>query len=497
MSRTDGRASGVLMHISSLPGGSGIGTLGRAAREFVDALSAAGQSYWQILPVNPTGFGDSPYQSFSTAAGNPYFIDLDLLADDGLLPREFASGGWGDDPRSVDYGLLFRRRNEVFREVQERFVRSVPGGFADFCAENADWLDDYALFMAIKDSLGGIPLCGWAEPLRRRDGDALAEVAEREREGVERHKMLQFLFFRQWKSLREYANSRGISIIGDIPIYVSADSVDVWTSPEQFLLDENLAPTVVAGCPPDAFSPKGQLWGNPVYDWERQAADGFSWWRSRLERSFSLYDVVRIDHFRGFESFYAIPAGREDATVGEWRKGPGIALFRALDLGRGGAGLRVIAEDLGFMTADVRKMLAESGFPGMKLLQFAFDTRDSDGNLPEKYVENSVAYTGTHDNDTLAGWVGSAPPECVRNAERYTGAKRTAPLVRAMMETSLNCVSRTCILTMQDILGLGSGARMNTPSTPTGNWRWRATAEELGGADWAWLSAATARANRA
>ena len=469
------RASGILLPIFSLPGGAGMGSMGRQAYQFIDFLKAAGQTYWQVLPLCPTGFGDSPYQSPSTFAGNPYFIDLEQLCEQGFLAAEdYSALPWGADPAQIDYGLLYTGRRQVFERLLRRFTAAIPGDFASFCAESAPWLEDYALFMAIKDALGGIPLSQWPSALRRREAAALSEWAERRGDGVLYHKMLQYFFYKQWFALKKYANSQGIQIIGDLPIYVSADSADVWAAPQQFHLNEDLCPIEVAGCPPDAFTADGQLWGNPIYDWEYLRQTDFEWWKRRMDLSLRTYDIFRIDHFRGFDSYYCIPYGAENAKNGVWRKGPGMELFQSLQNALGD--LPIIAEDLGFLTESVRALLAESGFPGMKILQFAFSGEGGNEYLPHRYRPNSVCYTGTHDNDTLRGWLAHATPRERQRALTYLQAERTEDLPRRMVLAALASVSDTCILPLQDLLGLGSEARINIPSTLGQNWQWRATA---------------------
>lgn len=467
------RNSGVLMHLTSLPSPWGIGTLGRTAREFADFLAAAGQTYWQILPIGPTGYGDSPYQSFSTFAGNPYLIDLDDLAEEGLLRREeYASLDWGEDPAAVDYGLLYERRYPVLRRAVERLTAAPPEDCAAFLAEHAAWLDDYALFMALKDAHGGRAWSEWAEPLRRRDPAALEEARRSLSAGVTFWKGVQYLFFRQWNALKRYANRRGVFFIGDLPIYVSGDSADVWARPGQFQLDADLRPVEVAGCPPDGFSADGQLWGNPLFDWDRMEADGFSWWIERIRRQRSFYDVLRIDHFRGFDSYYAIPYADATARNGQWRQGPGMRLFRAVEgaLGR----QDIIAEDLGFLTDSVRQLLRESGFPGMKVLQFAFDSREESDYLPHNYGRHCVVYVGTHDNDTALGWLDGVGAEDRAFAVDYLKLTQAEGYAWGLMRGAWSSVADLAVVTAQDLLGLGSAARMNTPSTLGGNWKWRA-----------------------
>lgn len=468
------RTCGILMPIFSLPGGTGIGTLGREAYHFVDFLEKGGQGLWQILPLCPTGFGNSPYQSFSCAAGDPYFIDLDLLCEEGLLrPEEYRGIDFGRDPQLIDYDKLEQHRLPVLRRAFSRFVPDEA--YAAFCDEQAYWLDDLALFMAAKAENGGRSFRAWPLPLRRRDPEALAQLRARRDEDVRFCCFLQYTFYRQWRQLKAYANAHGIKIVGDMPIYVADDSADVWAAPEQFALDETLTPRVVAGCPPDAFSADGQLWGMPVYDWDamRREARPFSWWRRRVRHALSMYDVVRIDHFRGFASFYCIPYGAKNAKNGVWRKGPGMALFSLLEKDHGGP-LPIIAEDLGVLTPDVQELLHRSGYPGMKVLQFAFDTREDSDHLPHNYHHHCVVYTGTHDNDTVIGWTRSAPPADVAHARRYLHVDDREGFNWAMIRAALASVADTAILTMPDLMGLGSEARINVPSTVGGrNWRWR------------------------
>lgn len=468
------RTSGILMPIFSLPGFGGIGTLGQEAYGFVDFLEKAGQSYWQILPLSPTNFGDSPYQSFSSAAGNPYFIDLERLEQAGLLrPEEYRGVDFGEDAERVDYGKLYENRPPVLRCAFARF--RPQEGYARFCREQADWLEDYALFMAIKEAQGGVSWREWPEPLRRRQPQALASARQQLAADMDFHRFVQYTFFAQWTALKDYAHAHGVRLIGDMPIYVADDSADVWASPQQFDLDENLLPRVVAGCPPDAFSPEGQLWGMPVYDWkamEREATP-FGWWRRRMRRALDTYDVVRIDHFRGFESYYCIPAGAPDARKGAWRKGPGMKLFRALEE-ECGPDLPIIAEDLGFLTPQVRRLLRQTDFPGMRVLQFAFVPMEESEYLPHHIQPHCVVYTGTHDNDTVMGWTKTAAPEDVGYARRYLHVDEQEGFNWAMIRAAMMSVADTAIFMMQDFMGLGSEARINIPSTLGGrNWQWR------------------------
>lgn len=471
------RANGVLMHISSLPGSTGIGTMGKVAYDFVDFLKKSKQTYWQILPIGPTSYGDSPYQSFSTFAGNPYFIDLETLAGEGLiLKSDYESINWGTNECSVDYSLLYEERNRLFKKVQENFQKNIPYDYADFCEKNSFWLEDYSLFMAVKDSHNGNSLDTWETDIRTRKPEALEEWYVKCKNRVDYYKMLQFLFFKQWYALKKYANDSGISIIGDIPIYVAADSADVWSNPEQFVLDQNYKPVEVAGCPPDGFSADGQLWGNPVYNWDFMKKEGYSWWKKRLEMSLKNYDVLRIDHFRGFDSYYCIPFGSVNAQKGQWRQGPGTDLFDVIKETYGE--LPIIAEDLGFLTDSVRQLLKDVGYPGMKVLQFAFDSRESSGYLPLSYTRNSVVYTGTHDNNTIKGWISECKKEDLEFALEYLRTDLDRLPVELML-SAMESVSNTCILCMQDLIGLNGFARMNKPSTVGTNWKWRAARNQI------------------
>lgn len=466
------RASGVLMHIASLPGNSGIGTLGKEAYAFVDFLKETKQTYWQILPICPTSFGDSPYQSFSTFAGNPYFIDLDTLCEQGYLNEEdYKDINWGEDIENVDYSVIYYKRNEVFEKLYANFKNNKPEDFENFCKENDFWLEDFSLFMAVKDSFGGVKYTQWDGDIRKREESALSYYKESCKERIEYYKMLQYFFFKQWYALKEYANNSGIKIIGDLPIYVAEDSADVWSNPKCFKLDKNLKPIIVAGCPPDAFSSDGQLWGNPVYNWRYLKKTGYDWWIKRLKVSFQIYDVVRIDHFRGFEAFYCIKYGEKTAKVGKWLKGPGVAFWKVAKQKLGD--LPIIAEDLGFLTPRVYKLLAKSGFPGMKVLQFAFDSREENDYLPHNYTKNCVVYTGTHDNDTINGWLEAISQNDLEFAKKYLNTDKDN-IREELIISAMSSVADTCILTMQDLIGLGSKARMNIPSTVGGNWMWRA-----------------------
>jgi len=475
------RSNGILMHLSSLPSPHGIGSMGKPARDFADFLQAAGQAYWQLLPVCPTGYGDSPYQSFSTNAGNPYFIDLDDLKEDGLLEAsEYEFIDWESGQEDVNYGVLYEKRYPVLRKAVKRFMVNPAADYEAFCSENAFWLDDYALFMTLKNACGGKSWQEWEPGLKNRTPEAIAKVLEEHAEEVTFWKVLQYLFFHQWKKLRKYVNDKGISIIGDLPIYVSLDGVDAWAHPELFQFDEELCPKEIAGVPPDGFSADGQLWGNPLYDWEYMAKDGYSWWIQRIKYLCSVYDVLRIDHFRGFDSYFAIPYGDTNAKRGQWRKGPGMDLFRAVEKAIGKQ--PIIAEDLGYLTDSVKQLLSESGFPGMKILEFAFDKRDDNSveYLPWKYPVNCVAYTGTHDNDTCVGWMTSANREDIETAVECLGLTEEEGYHWGMMRALWCTAAELTMVQMQDVLGLGSEARMNAPSTVGKNWRWRALPESYG-----------------
>lgn len=452
--------------------------MGKDAYAFADFLCKAGQSIWQILPVCPTSFGDSPYQSFSSYAGNPYFIDLDLLAEDGLLyPSEFASLNWGDAENDIDYGLLYRQRYPILRLAAARLLKNPPADYAEFCSRNILWLSDYALFMALKNYHGGNSWQLWQKPYRLRDSNALTVFSADHTDEIAFWQAVQYLFFRQWQKLKYYVNSLGISIVGDLPIYVAEDSAEVWAHPEQFQLDADLHPVEVAGCPPDAFSADGQLWGNPLFDWARMEQDGFTWWQNRIAYQKSIYDILRIDHFRGLAGYYAIPGGSQTARNGRWRRGPGMKLLNAL---RESSGLdNLIAEDLGFLDDEVRTLLADSGLPGMKVLEFAFDSREDSDYLPHNYDHHCVVYTGTHDNDTAIGWTRSAPAADVAKAADYLRLSEAEGLNWGLMRGAWSSVGDLAVVQMQDILGLGSEARMNVPSTVGSNWRWRMDADAL------------------
>jgi 4-alpha-glucanotransferase len=466
------RRCGVLMPISSLPSRFGIGGFSKEAYDFVDFLAAAGQTLWQILPLGPTGYGDSPYQSFSTYAGSPYYISLDALIEKGLLTEEECfSVDFGNDSKKVDYEKIYYTRFGLLKKAFERSDLEHDKDYAQFISDNAAWLDDYALYMAIKDSLDGIAWIEWDEDIRLRKTSAMNMYKEQLKDQIEFYRYQQYLFSTQWLSLKAYANEKGISIVGDIPIYVAFDSADTWANPELFQLDKDNVPISVAGCPPDAFSATGQLWGNPLYKWEYHEETGYEWWIRRLAHCFNIYDVVRIDHFRGFDEYWAIPYGDKTAEFGEWRKGPGYKLFEAMKKALGNR--PVIAEDLGFLTPSVLKLVKKSGYPGMKVLQFAFDPREESDYLPHNYGSNCVVYTGTHDNDTVNGWVNAIGKQDLAFTKKYLNIKRKSEICNSLIITALASVADTAIIPIQDYLGLGSEARINTPSTLGGNWEWR------------------------
>ena len=466
------RKSGILMHITSLPNPYGIGSVGKCAYEFVDFLSKAGQSYWQILPLSPTGYGDSPYQSFSTFAGNHYLIDLDMLIEVGLLKQEEVDSiCWSRDESRVDYGCMYENRSKLLHRAFERFAPEAE--FEAYISSNRDWLEDYALFMALKETFHGSAWQSWPEELVKREPGSMAGFRRELEDTIQFHYFLQYVFSRQWAALRSYANSLGIRIIGDVPIYVPLDSADVWSNPQLFQLEKSGRPKKVAGCPPDSFSSDGQLWGNPLYDWDRMKETGFAWWIRRLAAASRMYDVVRLDHFRGFESYWAIPAEDRTAAGGSWQPGPGLDFIRAVQAAL--PNLDFIAEDLGYVTREVRQLQEDSGYPGMKVMQFAFDSRETADYLPHTYPVNSVCYSGTHDNLTMQQWFDEAAPEDIAMAKSYLGLNEEEGLVRGMIRACMGSVSRLCVIQMQDYLELGAFARMNFPGTLSAdNWTWRA-----------------------
>lgn len=464
------RKSGILLHISSLPSPYGIGTMGKSAYDFVDFLKKSGQKCWQILPIGPTSYGDSPYQSFSVNAGNPYFIDLDLLCRDGLLQKsDYININWGDTPEKVDYELLYKNRLNVLKIAFNNFKSREQSAFNEFLQKNEKWISNYALFMSIKYANDQKAWYDWEDGLKKRVPHSLWEFKESHTEEVLLWEFIQFKFFEQWNALKKYANENNIEIIGDIPIYVAYDSVEVWVYPDLFKLDENISPISVAGCPPDAFSKTGQLWGNPLYNWERHKECGYNWWIDRIKTSLTLYDIVRIDHFRGFAGYYSIPYGDKTAKNGVWENGPGMDLFNTLKAELGN--LPIIAEDLGYLTEDVYKLLEETNFPGMKVLEFAFDSDSDNTYLPHNHTQNSVVYVGTHDNNTINSWIETVDDSTLKKCKAYIGDDGN--LANRLICTALASVSDIAIIQMQDYLGLDDSARMNTPSVLGGNWQWR------------------------
>ena len=466
------RESGILLHISSLPTKYGIGTLGEEAFQFIDFLKAAGQSYWQVLPIGPTSYGDSPYQSCSVYAGNPYFVDLDTLLKEGILePEDLENCFWGE-PGRVDYGALYYYRLPLLERAYSRGRELRKAEFAAFRAANP-WVEDYALFMALKRKFGGLPWNQWPDKAARRDPDALVRYREELKEDISCFAFTQYLFNAQWDKLFAYAKKNGIKIIGDIPIYVTLDSCDVWLNPELFQLDESFAPTAVAGCPPDGFSEDGQLWGNPLYDWPKHEQTDFAWWKQRVRASARFFDVIRFDHFRGLESYWAVPFGEDTARNGKWIKGPGMKLVKALR--EGVPEVDFIAEDLGYQTPEVEQLLKDSGFPGMKVLEFAFYGENGD-YLPHNHTQNSVCYIGTHDNFTLAQWLAEENEEIVEKAVKYLALTKEEGYIRGFLRAGMGSVSRIFVAQMQDWLELGAEARMNAPGAlSTANWSWRLT----------------------
>lgn len=466
------RASGILLHISSLPSPYGIGTFGKEAFKFVDFLKGAGQKYWQILPLGPTSFGDSPYQSFSTFAGNPYFIDLDTLFEENLLSKEDLSTiSHPKDIHKVDYEQIYNERFTVLRKAFSNF-NIEDEEFKSFQLENEHWLKDYSLFMALKKQNNDTAWYQWPKELKLRNETAINQAYNDLCEEINFWSFLQFEFFKQWNKIKQYANENEIKIIGDIPIYVALDSADVWSNPQNFELDQNSNPINVAGCPPDGFSATGQLWGNPLYDWKYMKKDGYSWWIKRLKAAANLYDVIRIDHFRGFESYYSIPYKEENAINGTWRKGPGISFFKTCKKHLGS--MDIIAEDLGYLTKEVIELRDRTGFPGMKIMEFAFDSREAGDYLPHNYDKNSVAYIGTHDNSTALGWLKAINYEDKKYMMEYFDFENEEGLVWKIIRKTFACVSNLVIIQMQDYLVLDDSARMNTPSTLGENWTWRA-----------------------
>lgn len=477
------RASGILLPVSSLPSKYGIGCFSKSAFEWIDFLQESGQTFWQILPLGPTSYGDSPYQSFSTFAGNPYFISLEELIEEGLLTREECeAANLGTNPSYVDYEKQYENRNPLLHKAYENSKKREDADFLKFEEEQKAWLSDYALFMALKDVHDKQAWNTWEKELIRKEPEVLAKYREELADEICYYEYLQYWFLKQWLKVKKYANDRGIRIIGDIPIYVAFDSADAWMNPELFAFDEDMNPIEVAGCPPDGFTADGQLWGNPIYDWEYHKKQNYAWWIRRIRHCEVLYDVVRIDHFRGFDEYFSIPYGAENAIGGHWEKGPGIDLFRKVEQALGWK--QVIAEDLGYVTDSVRQLVHDSGFPGMKVLEFAFDSRDSgcaNDYLPHNYPENSVAYTGTHDNETIAGWWKSITVKERKLARDYLCDNWTPDkdLYKCFISLVMRSSAKLCVIPMQDYMGLDNSCRMNQPSTVGKNWKWRIRRREL------------------
>ncbi|KXB60306.1 4-alpha-glucanotransferase [Gemella haemolysans] len=473
------RSSGVLMHITSLPGQFGIGTFGKSAYEFIDFLEETKQTYWQILPLTTTSYGDSPYQSFSAVAGNLNLIDFSLLKEDGLLEEsDYVKVNFGENPEKVDYALLFEARRPILEKAVANTSKNseVLAEIEKFEAENSSWLADYAEYMAIKESFGYKSFIHWDEDIKKGEETAREKYRTELQDSIRYYTVTQYFFFKQWLALKEYANEKGIKIIGDMPIYVSADSVEMWTMPELFKVDANNEPLYVAGCPADDFSPTGQLWGNPIYDWEKHKEQGFSWWIYRVQESFKIYDVLRIDHFKGFSDFWQIDKDAENAVNGTWEAGPGIELFQKIKEQLGD--LPIVAENLGFIDAKAEKLLDDSGYPGMKILQFAFPGEDN-LDRPHHYTQNSVAYTGTHDNDVVNGWYEKLSESEKELVSEYLNRRDDETITEAMIRGIYSSVSDYAIVTMQDLLDKDATSRMNVPSTVGGNWEWRMLAEDL------------------
>ena len=466
------RSAGILLHPTSLPGAYGIGDLGPAAYAWLDWLVGCGCKLWQVLPLGPTGYGDSPYQCFSAFAGNPYLVSPHVLLEQGLLNSDDLADMPAWDEQRVDFGRMYLWKPALLKKAFRHFLakpEAVQGEFSAFCAENSNWLEDYALFTAIKENQGGGSWDGWPKNLRLREPSALQEARAMLASTIIRFSFYQFLFFRQWKALRAYANEKGVKIIGDIPIFVAYDSADVWAHPDLFHLDENGKPTVVAGVPPDYFSPTGQLWGNPLYNWEVHRASRYAWWLERLHATLNLVDILRIDHFRGFAGYWEIPAGNPTAEIGRWVKGPGEDFFKTVQANLGS--LPILAEDLGVITPDVVRLRDRFGLPGMKILQFAFSGPDNPF-LPHSHPQNCVVYTGTHDNDTTRGWYESAPEAEKDFARRYLQADGNR-FAWDLLRVAWGSVAVFALAPLQDLLDLGTSARMNFPSRLGGNWEWR------------------------
>ena len=472
------RSAGVLLSITSLPSPYGIGTIGKEARAFADYLKKAGQTVWQIVPVGPTSYGDSPYQAFSTYAGNPYLIDLDMLCEEGLITKEqLDSFDWGSNPAQVDYEKIYNARFPALRIAFENFKKADQKAYLKFTRQNSKWLKNYALFMALKNKFNMTSWTEWPEDIKMREDSAVRRWERKLRNEIRFWKFVQFKFYEQWESFRAYVNGLGIKILGDMPIYVAMDSADTWANPEIFQLYDDGDPIAVAGCPPDYFSATGQLWGNPLYDWDYLKETGYEWWFERIAAASRLYDITRIDHFRAFASYYSIPYPAENAIHGKWVEGPRIQFFRMMEEALGK--IEIVAEDLGTLTPDVTELMEQTGYPGMKVLEFAFDSGEENDYLPHKYTNNCVVYTGTHDNDTVMGWVETAKQSDIDYARSYCKMPPDEPFNWGLIRTAYESKADMAIVPIQDILGLGKDARMNTPSTTGANWAWRVDANAL------------------
>lgn len=466
------RGAGLLLPISSLPSPYGIGTLGKEAYKFVDYLVEAGQKYWQVLPVGPTSYGDSPYQPFSAFAGNPYFIDLDYLVEEGLITKaQIKKFPWGDNAEYIDYATVYGSRFQILRMAFNNSTYAETKEYAQFEKDNEYWLDDYSLYMAVKFKFDNQEWSKWDYDIKARQPEAIDRYKEELKDDIAFWKFCQFKFFEQWNKLRVYANESGIEIIGDIPIYVAMDSADVWAHKDLFELDEDFEQINVAGVPPDAFSEDGQLWGNPLYNWNRMEECDFEWWKQRMASNSKIYDYIRIDHFIGVVNYYSIEAGCENAKEGVWRQGPGKKLTDAIDSAIGDA--KIIAEDLGIVSPAVRELLAETGYPGMNIIEFAFDGGPTNSHLPHNYKPNSLVYGGTHDNETVVGYFSSRSAADLKYAYKYLGVTKKSEIPAAVLRAAYASVAAIAIFQVQDILELGNEARMNTPSTVGDNWKWR------------------------
>lgn len=482
------RGAGILLPITSLPSPYGIGTFGKAAYEFIDFLKGAGQKYWQVLPMGPTSYGDSPYQSFSAFAGNPYFIDLEFLIEEGLLEREYVeSFHWGDEESYVSYDIIYQNRFRVLRAAYKNSFHEEAPDFRIFKQENEYWLKDYCMFMACKEHFGSVEWLKWDEDIRFRKKEALEKYEELLKEDIDFWAFCQYKFFEQWEKLRQYAKEQGIRLIGDIPIYAAMDSADVWTHPGLFQLnEENLLPKFIAGVPPDAFSATGQLWGNPLYDWDAMEKEDFEWWRQRILASGRLYDALRIDHFIGITRYYAVPGGAEDSTNGTYKAGPGKKLTDVINEAAGE--MQIIAEDLGIVTPEVRKLLKDNQYPGMKVIAFGFDGDPANEHLPHNYTtQNCVVYGGTHDNETLTGLFCDKSDEVLTYLFELTGTRDRRRIVEHLFRLAYGSIANVVIFQAQDVLHLDNSARMNFPSTLGGNWKWRLRKGQLGWQESGWL----------